>query len=412
MPQPRPDAESDNPAEWLDTSGASRDVEADLPLFDEWSGGDDVASDTSGAAEIQHPFNPNRIDIKTRTMTVDLFLARLRRGILHLNPDFQRNAGIWPRQKQSQLIESLLLRIPLPTFYAAEVGEDEAWEVVDGVQRLTTIASFVEPGLVERGPLRLTGLQYLGLDGYTYEDLPGGLKTRLHETELVVHVIGRSTPPEVKFNVFARINTGGQPLTLQELRHALNPGPARELLAQLAERPSFIDATQGRVSDLRMSDRELVLRFLAFYRDPAENYRTADLDEFLRQTMQAINALDSAETQGLREAFDHAMLAAKRVFGDHAFRKQFHGRNRLSPINTALFEAVAVNLARRTESQIAALEKSAEQVSEGIKDLVADADFERAVSVGTGDIRKVQLRFRAIDELFQRFEGAGETGEA
>ena len=74
-------------------------------------------------------------------------MSRIRRGVLDLAPDFQRAAGIWSEQNQSRLIESLLLRIPLPTFYAAESG-DEDWAIVDGIQRLTTIARFIDPGSI------------------------------------------------------------------------------------------------------------------------------------------------------------------------------------------------------------------------------------------------------------------------
>jgi hypothetical protein len=137
-------------------------------------------------------------------MTVDLLLARLRRGVLDLAPDFQRHAGIWNEVNQSRLIESLLLRIPLPTLYAAESGE-ESWAVVDGIQRLTTIARFVDPATIGEVPLRLRGLEYLGYNGKLYTDLPGAMQTRIDETELIIHLIRAGTPEAVKFN--------GQPTT-------------------------------------------------------------------------------------------------------------------------------------------------------------------------------------------------------
>ncbi|MFD0395065.1 DUF262 domain-containing protein [Streptomyces nogalater] len=143
--------------------------------------------------------------------------------MIDLAPDFQRKAGIWTDGKQSRLIESLLLRIPIPSFYAAE-NKDGSWAIVDGIQRLTSIARFVEPQTVGADPLELTGLEYLrNFDGAGFADLSGKLQIRLRETEVVVHVIRRGTPEPVMFNVFARINTGGEPLTRQEIRHA-HPG--------------------------------------------------------------------------------------------------------------------------------------------------------------------------------------------
>lgn len=110
----------------------------------------DVEREESGDF-IHEPFDPAEIDVQTRNPTVQLLLSRLRRGALDLQPDFQRTAGIWSDVNQSRLIESLLLRIPLPTLYAAESGE-ESWAVVDGIQRLSAIARFVEPGIIGASP--------------------------------------------------------------------------------------------------------------------------------------------------------------------------------------------------------------------------------------------------------------------
>src|SRR5215470_3329923 len=111
----------------LDFSGRSVGVELEIP-----------------EEAIREPFDPEKIDVTTRNPTVDLLLSRVRRDVLDLQPEFQRLAGIWTPQAQSRLIESMLLRIPLPTFYAAESVESaERWVIVDGIQRLTTIARFV-----------------------------------------------------------------------------------------------------------------------------------------------------------------------------------------------------------------------------------------------------------------------------
>ena len=248
------------------TFGVSETQEIEVPVeYDSLGLSTGVEAEEQASEPLIHdPFDPAKIDVITRTMTVDLLLARIRRGVLDLAPDFQRFAGIWNDVAQSKLIESLLLRIPLPTLYAAESG-DESWVVVDGIQRLTAIARFVDPSIVGASPLRLHGVEYLQTyEGATYQQLPGALQTRIDETELIVHLIRAGTPEPVKFNIFARLNTGGTPLTLQELRHALIPGRARTLLKELANGEPFRDATQGSVKPQRMADREMVLRFLAF----------------------------------------------------------------------------------------------------------------------------------------------------
>lgn len=164
------------------------------------------------------PFDPARIDVQTRTPTVGQLLERLRRGVLELAP----GAGLDSDVDQSRLIESLLLRIPLPPLYAAESGED-AWTVVDGAERLMVIARFAEPCLIGTEPLRLSGLEYLRqCEGKGYGDLPPAMRTRLDETELVVHLVRASTPEPVKFNIFSRISVGRRPLSPRELREALD----------------------------------------------------------------------------------------------------------------------------------------------------------------------------------------------
>lgn len=349
---------------------------------------------------IDRPFDPEQIEVQTRTPTVSLLLSRINRGTLDLAPDFQRNSGIWTKEAQSRLIESLLLRITLPTFYAAE-AENDVWAVVDGVQRLTTIARFVDPESIGAPRLRLSGLEYLDYNGATFDDLPGRLKTRIEETELVVLLIRRGTPEAVKFNIFARINTGGRPLTRQELRHALIPGRARTFLAELAQSDEFKEATGGSVSPDRMSDREMCLRFLAFVLTPPEKYQVQDFDGFLRDAMHRINRMDDGEIEELRSKFAKAMIDSQRVLGSHAFRKHFRGVSRHSPVNKALFEAQAVTLAGLPDGLVRALVQRQRVVEEAFIALMDDVDFYASISAGTGDVGKVRIRFRKVGRLFE-----------
>ena len=129
--------------------------------------------------------------------------------------------GIWDNQRKSRLIESLLLRIPIPVFYVA-ANEDEKWAVVDGLQRISSIHDYVT------GVFPLKRLEYREeFNGQRYDLLPRAMQRRISETQLVVNVIEPGTPPEVMFNIFRRINTGGMTLNGQEIRHALHPGPVR-----------------------------------------------------------------------------------------------------------------------------------------------------------------------------------------
>lgn len=354
-----------------------------------------VEGDGSGIVE---PFDPTRISISTKTPTVDLVIKRLKHGEIDLNPDFQRNAGIWDPTRQSRLIESLLLRIPLPVFYMA-ADKDNKWQVVDGLQRLYSINRFV---LDKR--LKLRGMEYLSqFEGAAYDDLPRDMQRRIDETQLAFHVINAGTPHEVMFNVFKRVNTGGKPLTPQEIRHALNPGPARDFVNALAESVEFRDATDRSVSPKRMADRECVLRFIAFYRLGLASYN-GNLDVFLTQAMASIDAsIDNSAKDEMRQAFFRAMQLAKKLFGNNAFRKPSNRAGGRSVVNKPLFECLSVALARVPESEHRRLVDRRDVLRTKFSDLIADREFYDSISIGTQTTEQVTIRFtrvgRIIDEV-------------
>ena len=389
-------------------------VSAPLPeeLTDDGTGAgverEDLSSD-----DIQEPFDPDQVEVTTRTMTVDLLLSRLRSGALNLQPDFQRKAGIWNTVKRSRLIESLLLRIPLPSFYVSQT-ENEDWEVVDGVQRLTAISHFVPSNEAQPASesLALTGLQYLReFDGKRFSDLPPRLARRIRETEFTFHVILSSTPDVVRFNIFARLNTGGMPLTHQELRHALVPGRARDVLREWASSDSFRRATDDSINSDRMADREMVLRYIAFSRmaSPEEYSRRDDFGEFLMEAMQSINHMSAASVEDARAAFDSAMDTAFRIFGDDAFRKRYLVDDYRNPINRALFEAVAVNLAKLSAQRRQSLARRRRTVKQRLRRLMHESEFDAAVSVGTSDPKKIRHRFLCVRQVFEEIVHDSET---
>ncbi|KQV75762.1 hypothetical protein ASC61_12510 [Aeromicrobium sp. Root344] len=348
--------------------------------------------------EIDEPFDPRRIEVVTKGMTVDLLLKRFRQDELTLQPDFQRSA-VWNRSAQSRLIESMLVRLPLPLFYF-DASDDDNWLTVDGLQRLTAIKEFVIDKVYV-----LQNLEFLSdFEGMSFDELPRAFQRRIEETELQVSLIQAGTPDGLKFNLFKRINTGGMPLSPQEIRHALNQGPATKLLEELATSDAFLQATTGGVAPLRMGDRELALRFLAFYRVGAKGYSTKDLDLFLHNEMQDLNQTDPGEFVSLREHFYESMSLAHDVLGRHAFRKVFSvDQESRSPINKALFDAWSVGFARLTKKQRATARQRSTEVFQGYVDLLAnDLEFLSAVSQGTGQPAKVALRLNRVQEFLVR----------
>ena len=348
--------------------------------------------------QITDPFNPEEIRVRTVPLLVSQLISRIEHGEIDLAPDFQRMSGIWNDKQKSRLVESLLLRIPIPVFYVA-ADKDENWSVVDGIQRMTTLNDYVT------GKFALGNLQYLAtFNGCKYEGLPRPMQRRIDETSLVVNVIEPGTPPEVMFNVFLRINTGGLTLNGQEIRHALHPGPVRKYLKDLAESQAFLEATDNSIGRGRMLDRECVLRFLAFHIEPWEKFKDNSLDDYLGNTMDKLNEMSHSERQAIAELFAKAMEAAFGIFGNDAFRKRNEVKARRRPVSKALFETWSVQLARCSPADVSSLIRRKKRVRKAFISLLNnDSEFDRAISYSTSTPARVRLRFRAIKELVEEF---------
>ena len=366
----------------------------DSPAYDSSENDDGLEVEREDTQEeITHPFNPEKIKIRTTNILIGQLVLRIEYKEIDLAPDFQRMSGIWNHRRKSRLIESLLLSIPIPVFYVA-ADEEDNWSVVDGIQRMTTINDYVV------GKFALGQLEYLThLNGRKHDQLPRPMQRRINETQLVVNVIEPGTPDEVMFNVFLRINTGGMTLNGQEIRHALNPGPVRNYLKKLAESKEFTTATNDSVKSTRMGDRECVLRFLAFHMEPWENYAANDLDGYLGHAMKKVNEMRSEDRDALAEDFKKAMCAGFDIFGEEAFRKPRGENNRRRPVSRALFDSWGVQLARCSPEQIAILIERREDVQERFKLLTEDAEFNNVISASTGTPARVRRRFQAIKDL-------------
>ena len=384
------DSAEDGPPQMREAVVADRRVEVE-----EESGVEAEREDPQEGA-MERPFDPSKIKVRTVQVVVGQLISRITHDEIDLAPDFQRMSGIWNSERKSRLIESILLRIPIPVFYVA-ADEQEKWAVVDGVQRISTIYGYVT------GKFPLTRLEYREeFNGRLHDSLPRAMQRRISETQIVVNVIEPGTPPEVMFNIFRRINTGGMPLRGQEIRHALNPGPIRACLKDLAESKEFVAATDGSIKKDRMADRECVLRFLAFHMEPWEQFAGGSLASYLAAAMKTINAMAPERLDSLADDFKKAMRAAERIFGNDAFRKRSHPDDARNPVSMPLFEAWGVQLARCSPEQIDRLVARREEVRNRLMTLVNEnSEFYNAISYSTGVPQRIRRRFAAIRDLVQ-----------
>jgi hypothetical protein len=383
LPDPVPSPSTETEATTIDTTQAGVEQETT-----------DEEPREGVSTTITHPFDPAKIDIQTRQSSIDTILKRLMHDEIDLQTPFQRQAELWKDREQSRLIESILIRFPLPAFYF-DGSNPEKWLVVDGLQRLSSIRRFV----LDKS-LKLRGLEYLTqFEGFGYDELPRPLQRTIEETQITQYIIQAGTPERVKFNLFKRINTGGLTLTTQEIRHALNQGIPAVFVADLAQLKSFRTATGGSISTRRMDDRDFVMRFISFYLRPYDQYQP-DLDSFLNAQMSGLAKLSSEQLNTLRIDFERALLLAHDIFGRQAFRKMTTlAPKGVNPINKALFEVWTVCLSRLTPEQGKVLIDRSREVMRASVKLIKDDQFLRAISAATGDRRRVIERFSAVEHL-------------
>ncbi|MDA9530034.1 DUF262 domain-containing protein [Bradyrhizobium sp. CCBAU 25338] len=356
------------------------------------------------SATVVSPYDPRLIRVDPKVYSVRQVIDMIDDQELDLAPDFQRRR-VWRVRQKSLLIESILLRIPLPAFYFSADAEGRL-QVVDGVQRLSTIYEFVR----DRN-LPLDHLEYLGdeLQGKTYNDIEGTIwSRRILNTQISANVIDPQTPVAVKFDIFRRINTGGSPLNSQEIRHCMSKDRSRQFLRDLCDTAAFRETMGSSIIDhVRMVDRELALRFTAFklIGDIANFKRYGSMDEFLTEINQLLDNSHEVTARQLRtlaDGFVRAMENARLLFGQHAFRKWPEGYGYLYPINRALFDVWSVALSDISPDR---LERMKGPLVDGARSLMTnDGDFISAISTGTSSPQKIITRFDRVLDLVRECE--------
>lgn len=353
---------------------------------------------------MEKPFDPTLIKIETKTPSLDTLIKRIERKSIQMNTEtyFQRKDDLWDKTKQSRLIESILIRFPLPAFFF-DASDDNNWLVVDGLQRLSSIRNFV---VDKTQPL--TNLEFLThLNGKYWDDLPEDLQRVIEEAQVVIYKIMPGTPTDVKFNIFKRINTGGLILEPQEIRHALFQGRPATFIYELANLKAFKEATNNKIKADRMLDRDFANRFLGFYLLGIENYGTKDfgydLDSYMSKAMAEIYSKTEEELEIITNAFKASMLLAKTIFGDEAFRKVRATSKNKPPINKALFDALSTQLALLSEDEATRLKANKDVFKAKLKEELTNNEiFFLAVTSSTGDKTKVATRHNKIRELINQ----------
>lgn len=357
------------------------------------------------------PFDPSSISISSKTIALDTVLRRIKNHTIRLSPDFQRNF-VWDIERKSQLIESMILRIPLPMFYVSE-DRNGVWEVVDGLQRLSTIRDFILGSDGDGKGFELAKLEFWGskLNSSNFFKLNHNPKAarivnNILETELNFTIINPETPEKVKRNIFKRLNTGGIRLSEQEIRHALYQGEATSLLKELVKTHEYEVATHNTVNDSRMAGRELILRFIAFNVVGREKY-SGSTDDYLSLAMQLINKekkIDGicVDINDLKDKFKIGLQRTYLILGEHSFRKSKLSDNRKAPINKSLFELWINMMSSLEEDEYSKLQKNKKEFLRVYYDLLDSDEFSNSISRHGASVAGVGYRWSALSNLIKR----------
>lgn len=363
---------------------------------DSWEEKDQDSQDEN-IDNLKGPFDPNNIDVDIATVNLGSMLEQLEYGEIDLQPEFQRASSVWSEVKKSRLIESVLLGLPLPSFYFSEDAVSSKFIIIDGLQRLCSLKEFcIDKTLV------LKDLQFLtNLNGMSYNELDRTQIRRLKSLKITINTLRKRTPTNVKYVIFQRVNTAGEPLNAQEVRNALYQGKATLLLKTMATSSSFIRVTRGKVPTKRMADRDLVNRFLAFYLKKDE-YDGA-LDQFMGEvTLGHVNTLDETEIQTILRTFEKTMDLCWDLFGDRAFRRPNPNREgKYLKLNKAIFEVVSVSLARLTDDEQTLLRNRSNKFLFQLFSLLSEEQFIQSITSGTAKVTQVEYRFNKIDSLIK-----------
>ena len=367
------------------------------------------ATDANALEEEPYPYDPELIRVDPKFYQVNLVNELIEDGEIDLAPDFQRHFVWKDLGQRSRLIESMMLRIPLPVFYMAQDTEGK-FQVVDGLQRLTVINQF----LTNR--FKLTKLEYLKeCEGKFFkkdkeDSIDPKYARRITQGQLTFNVIDPQTPFRVKFDIFRRINQGGKPLTAQEIRNCMALPKTRMLLKELSQSEQFREATDYSLNSTRMQDQELVLRFIGFYyhryMKTAPLKYTGYMNDFLDNTIDILNAHQGPPVAA-EKGFYKAMENAAYLFGVYAFRKC--ANEHLKPgarkqlINKSLFTTWSVLLSQYDTDDVKRKLKPGQLNVPLADEIENNKSYYDALTVGTNDMKRMKDSFKFAEKILVRF---------
>lgn len=359
------------------------------PLFEV-----DSNSDTPDPDEV--PVRDRRVITQPYDLVVESLMDQIAGETIFLRPiserpNFQRRY-VWSNALASKLIESILLNVPIPPCYLSQ-NEDFELDVIDGQQRLFSIYRFID------NQFALSGLEVLTeFNGSRFHQLPPRSQRQLKTHTLRCILITNESHPEIKFDVFERLNTNTVPLNAQELRNCIYRGTLNDLLGSVVTYPNWLKILKKSKPDLRMRDEELALRFFAFHISGLESYRTPQ-KHWLNEVAKAgrkYSAERRSELEGLwKRSIDNALIFF--APGD-CFRREVGAKAKA--VNRALFDLV-MSFTSVIDSVYAA--EIREDFRERYYCLLKNEEFSDLISRSVDHTSRTKRRFELWSKEMERY---------
>ena len=343
---------------------------------------------------------------EVRSESLDISIGEI--SALHENkelviqPDFQRLFR-WSNEQRSRLIESVLLELPIPSIFVIE-RDSGVFELIDGLQRVSSLIQFINPTSLELDSLILEGCDLVPeLNGCKFDDLPLTLRLRLKRSGIRTVIIKRQSSQFLRYEMFKRLNTGGSKLSEQDIRN-VNARMLGEkgiefydFIVECANHPSYAITTEL-LSTSALEARgaeELVLRFFAAknFRDQFRGNISDWLDDYMDAILLGKIAFDISKE---RVIFNDVFELLNEKFGIHSFVK-YRGGTPIGGVAPAYFEAVSIGAFNSLEKL---MEKTADEARKILADTVASDEFREVTGPGANSLPKIERRIKILSEAF------------
>jgi len=358
-----------------------------------------TSAKTIREAEITKVFNAaqDRLVLQASDMSLETVAAMVEKGAIDTQPKYQRRER-WSAKRQSALIESFLLNIPIPPVYLAEEAYGK-YTVIDGKQRLSTITRFM------RNELPLFDLdKFKALEGLLFKQLPSEPRNAL-EIRPYVRVITllKQSDPDLKYEVFERLNTGGEALFAQEIRNAAFRGSLNDAIIELSATPFLRQqlkiSKNNEPAYLQMQDVEYVLRFLTMNAQWASfsgDYRRS-MDKF----MERYRNVAGSQLTALKKSFVEALARCQAFWGANAF-KRYDGSVFRNQFLAGMYDAQMVAVSQLSAAKVNKLRQKTQIIQRETKKLFEDGKFESWVRSGTNTKSSIEGRITAVKNILDQ----------